>query len=246
MDWKLEHFRLTVFPSQLPADEEAIWRDAIGSEPERETKSREYGVKRYLAEASRLGGVLQLRCQQEEPRLDWFLGAVASISGAAPESPIAGEVGEFYSEIVSLIRNSSRAVGLSASRLAVGAVFLSPVESREVGYQQLDSLIEAVKVDPTTEDFFYRINHPRPGSAYAGTINRLQEWSVAQLNRVNVNLGSGTWSAANPDFLVRLGVDVNTRPTGELIAPSDHERVFNELLGTALNLATLDDMATDE
>lgn len=75
--------------------------------------------------------------------------------------------------------------GFAFKRIAFGTVMVHPVRSKETGYNKLNGLLQSVKIEEGSSDFFYQINKPRISSCIEDlSINRLSKWSVAEMHPV--------------------------------------------------------------
>jgi hypothetical protein len=120
--------------------------------------------------------------------------------------------------------------------LAFGAVLLSPVDTKQLGYQQLNRLLPFIELDTEgISDFLYQINRPRDTTTQIEglQINRLSKWNVATFRQVNFIVGqtSVRTSRRSEVFACRLELDMNTHQdfSGELL-PEQLPEVFNELI----------------
>ncbi len=218
-NWQAESLRLTAFLAPLAElKSEGWWASTIGSEPESRTAKPSRGE---LVEAGTyLDNTLTLSVQPG--RIDWVLApsqaqfenfeVMLKTVGQFP-----GVADAFARAMYVWLKNCPAIV-----RLAYGAVLLEHVESREAGYRLLSKYLPSVKIDESSQDFFYQINRPKPlpNAKDNLIINRLTKWSVmAGLPvRMAFSLGSPpTIGSATiftpPDSMVhacRLELDVST------------------------------------
>lgn len=210
----------------------------MGAEPDQDALLSERGAQTYIAEARHDDVGVQLRVTGGGQRIDWLLGTFAPLSGSAIPNPIAGEVVEFTPALVELAAKHAE-LGLAAARLAVGAVLLHPVGSLEEGYQSLAGFLTGIDILPQSSDFLYRINRPGTSRVVEGLkLNRLSEWSVAQM--LSVTLRPDDLQTSNPqsEFLVRAGIDLNTPPTVDADLRGDlQQQLVGELLEEAMEIS---------
>jgi hypothetical protein len=117
------------------------------------------------------------------------------------------------------------------SRLAFGYILRLPVGSREDGYERISSYLN-FDLDPTSFDFTYQINRPRPSEIVGPdlTINRLARWSVARTMRVEMT-GNHVMHVPRGSFC-RLELDINTAAERVEPLPAQSLReLYDELIG---------------
>ncbi len=196
-------------------------------------------------------GILRQEGQLEDKRLiltsqpgriNWLFAAIEDKEEMA--LPIIGSFDEMF-EVFSplMLRWFESDTCPPLSRLAFGAVLLSPVDAKELGYQQLNGLLPSIELDTEgISDFLYQINRPRDTTLQIEglQINRLSKWSVVTLRQVNFILGqtSVRTSQRQEVFACRLELDMNTHQdfNGELL-PEQLPEVFNELIDLGREIA---------
>jgi hypothetical protein len=91
-------------------------------------------------------------------------------------------------------------------------------------------------------DFLYQVNRYRPSRAFEGiNVNRLEKWSVAQIQLVALNVGSGA-STGQALFFMSLDMDVNTSADFAGQLPRDRiDAIIEDLRAAAEELATTGD-----
>jgi len=99
-------------------------------------------------------------------------------------------------------------------RVAFGSILLAQAPSREAGYEQLQPLVQSLKIDSEMRDLIYRVNWRRiSASAKDLTINRITMFSVVQFKLGRVTISEGGVSAGNmvpTSDLSRLEMDHST------------------------------------
>jgi hypothetical protein len=141
----------------------------------------------------------------------------------------------------------------SIQRVALGAVLLQPVESRQAGYRRIAEYLPAVQIDPEgSSDFLYQINRPTKSAIIPGqALNRLSKWYVAaftpfriqmQLPPPQAQLLPGMLLAGPGIFTCRVEMDLSTSQsyTGEL-PPDQVAQVYNEMVELAKDIANKGD-----
>jgi hypothetical protein len=239
LNWQVENLRLTAFPSpSTPFDLQANWwTDLTGEQPENTEHRARQGILKQ--EGWYQDNLLVLLNQPD--RVNWLF--------AAPEVdeetilPIIGPFDDLLNIFQPLmLRWFELDTCPPLSRLAFGAVLLFPVDTRQLGYQQLDRLLPYVDLSAEgISDFAYQINRPRDANTQIENlrINRLSKWRVFRL-RQHFLTGHNIERVlpAQEVFACRLELDINTHQdfSGEL-PPEQLSEVFDELVNLGREIA---------
>ena len=239
--WEAQTLRVTAFlvdrevPPSTP-----WWDDFIGEPPESEKSRPREGIYRQTGTFE--NGILNLN--RAPGRIDWFY----SNKPSEDEGDIAtlGSLTSAQSEFCTLI-NQWIPVCPPISRLAFGAVLILPVANRKEGYQTLQELLPAVKLDiENSADFFYQINRPRKSTTSSSDleINRLSKWFVQQHMIIGIEIGSRSASVTqhkipeNQTTVCKLELDVNTSPEfARDLDPKERPALFQELVDLSSEIA---------
>ncbi len=217
----------------IPSDSVSWWHQLTGELPEQDTKSPRTGQFHQTGPYN--GGQLQLSGQPG--RIDWTL---------APEAKEIQEfptIGAFEEARISFhdLMHKWLLTASPAARIALGVTLILPVESRDVGYRTVLSLTHLKQDIFDATDLLFQINRPRQSSTGIPNlrINRLSTWSVARLQRLQLQLGSAPRTALSSDqYACRLQLDINTSPEEVTELNSDQMGiVFDELVKLALEIS---------
>ena len=213
--WQVESLRKTYFfPADAEFRHEKLWLHIVGSEP---SERNEKPAARVISESGDWKDH-KLVVGSQPGRVDVLLQAVVS----SPDFPNAGKFEEVAGEFRVL-----QSHGLPrTTRIAFGAVLLSPDESREACYRKLGNYLAHIKIDPASKEFSYSINNPRDSNVLPGAqLNCISKWAALQAQFTVLP------SAAVFDrYAVRLEIDVSTDSTKELPEGVDVAAVFGELM----------------
>ena len=232
--WETESLRTTVFPSpDAPIESQNWWTSVVGESPETEVARVKIGERQIQGVYH--GARLTLRIQPA--RIDWSLTSIPSPE--PPEDfPTVGRFEEtcgYFRELMERWLPMSPPV----NRIALGGIFVLPVETLTDGYKQLAAYLPAVKLDVDgSSDFLYRINRRRTSKTGIQNLqlNRLSTWSVVSMEILTLGPG-GTMKAirgGSPSFACRVELDINTMAEfEEELNPQQSMKIFKELVGTA-------------
>ena len=164
-DWTIERVRLTVFPVEPTELVEGWWAAVSGEAPEKTSTNRRTGE---LREEGPLGDAT-LSLVAKHDRVDWVIRSSAT---PADDSPFV-TVGSYTARIEDLTQIATTWLALESvpplKRLAVGSVLLHEEENSAAGYEQLQSYLPRLDLNPGhSRDLHYRINRPRPSRVLAG------------------------------------------------------------------------------
>ena len=101
----------------------------------------------------------------------------------------------------------------SVVRLAVGAILLHEVDSREIAYKTLDELLASVAIDPEMKELVFRCNWPVESKVVAGLmVNRITSWSALRATRNLLQVTGESFNVVSGPELhaVRLEIDHST------------------------------------
>jgi hypothetical protein len=209
---------------------------------EPETRISQPRIATLQEEGPFQGGVLTLKI--EPLRIEWLLGKSTETLAEEDTLPVLGRLIETLPEFKALMTRWLAVPDVPpVNRLALGAVLLQPVDTRQEGYRRLSSYLRAVHVDPeTSSDFFYQINRRRPSRTGVANlnINRLSKWSSSLAMRRMIVAGPGGVSiaAAQEFHACRLELDINTAP--EFPGPLPNEiraGLLDEFVDLSLEIA---------
>lgn len=208
--WEAERLRITVFltpAAPLPSAE--LWEQVVGEAPDKKVEQPRIGVMQ--CEGPFASGKLVLRVQPA--RIDWLYVPSDEINIESSIPPVVGSFDDAMEEFTPRMKQWLR-TNSDVQRLAFGPSLDLFVNDHECGYQRLNSLLTAVEVDPTTSDFRYQINRPRPAESVPGDmrINRLSNWSVRAWKVVPVTPQGMNLSGAGvtAKYGCHLDLDINT------------------------------------
>lgn len=244
--WHVEQLRMTSIWARKGA---SVVRDAgeffvsvLGEPPQNESIQRRGPEPLVAAESPYGDGYVTLRHQAN--RYDWLLSAVPQLD--PPGGLLAfGQFRQAIEAMETLLQAGAMEASRPATRIAFGGVLLHPVPTLEEGYEFLNKMLPGVEVDPAgSQDFMYRINRRRDAGSADVPINRLCEWSVAQVLEQEILLGpSASIQDGDVTFLARLRLDINTAPEFEGDFSGDIKlRLFRELMALGEELATSGDV----
>lgn len=228
-EWYANSLRLTAFYRDQPSGFDTIFRDITGQPPESDDHRPREVIRRQIG-PYRNG---QLEVVTNPIRVD-----IVVVPKAQPTDAVSILIGPYEQELghfAEIAHSWLASTALRITRLAFGAVFLSPEESRKAAYLSLGSLLPFLPLDPeTTSELIYRVNHPRPSRVLGPDhkLNRLTTWA-AILARAFIMPGgapSGAVSLSDEHF-VRLEVDNSTR--ADQIDPLPKEQlvpIYDELV----------------
>ena len=236
--WQPGLFRLSVFPSPVAQiGEPTWWSDLVGEQPEKRTSQPRTGGFRDEGEYE--GNKLVLSVQPL--RIDWMLVPQEDV----PPTANFLTLGTFSECLPKFSRLMNRWFQMeecpTVQRLAFGAVVFLPVESLQIGYQQLSAYLPFEMDWTNATDFNYQINRRRDSVSEIPDlkINRLSKWSVGSVILSDITLAPGSTRANALQHLYgcRLELDINTSPEflGE-ITREQLPQIFQELtdLGTEI------------
>jgi hypothetical protein len=236
--WFSQVLRFTAFPTpDAQLGDVTWWLELTGGQPETRTSQPRRGA--LQEEGSLQRGVLTLKI--EPLRIDWLMGQSTETIIQEDTLPVLGRFTDTLPEFTHLMRRWLALPSIPPmSRLALGAILLQPVDTREEGYRRLRSYLNAVQVDPeSSSDLLYQINRARPSRTEIPDlrINRLSKWSVALTIRRAITAGLGGVSIATAEEIraCRLELDVNTAP--DYVGQIPRDRLV-ELLDEFVSLGT--------
>ena len=245
LDWQVENLRLTAFPSPSVQFnlETNWWADLMGVPPENSILQARQGILRQEGQLEDKRLTLTIH----PDRINWLVAA--SEVEEAIALPVIGPFEEMLSIFLPLMfRWFESDTCPPLSRLAFGAILLSPIDSKQLGYQQLDRLLPSVELDTEgISDFLYKINRPRATTTQIEElqINRLSTWSVATLRQVNFIMGQTVSASQRSEvFACRLELDINTNQDfNDELQPVQLPEIFNELVDFGREIAREGDVS---
>ena len=244
LEWQVETLRLTALsPSSDLGEAEDHWGQVVGGEPE-STETRK-GMMTKLAGPFH---ERQLSLIIRPDRLDWLISSLVG-----PESaPGVHTAGEFVATLETMKEVVAKWADWEGcpplGRIALGAVLLSPTESRESGYRQLQPYLPKVTLDASiSSDFSYQINRRRRAESLRSglEINRLSKWSVVffQIGALVLSGGRGKNVVGSEEHACRLELDVNTALEFEGEFPREEvPGIFDYLCALAVEISKEGDL----
>lgn len=241
-NWLAETVRCTVFPVDPEADV-PDWQEIAGAPPEARDGQPRLGVSNERGVCGDDGGQLFLETIPGRIHL--------RISREVSQGVVLPTLGAAVAELRAFDQPWLLALP-RLSRVAFGAVLLRPIESRQEGYELLDSYLPAVSVDAeNSQDFLYRINRPRHldvGENHTIRVNRLSTWSVRRLEGMLITGGGGQpkqIQTISTEYHLRLELDINTPAEEAAQFPADPEQlvgVFDVLVALGEEIADQGEM----
>jgi hypothetical protein len=246
LDWQVRNLRVTAFPGPSAQfnQEPNWWAELMGEPPE---TSLRQSRREILEQEDHLeNGRLSLTVQPN--RINWLFSAIIDEEEIAV--PIIGPFEETLGIFLPLME---RWLQLDTcpplSRIAFGTILLFPVDSQQIGYQQLNELLPSITLDPEEDvsDFSYQINRPRNTITQVEDlrINRLSKWQVSTIRYASLIVGqtSTRESSAQALSACRLELDINTHQDFNSEFRSEHLLiVFNELVDLGREIARQGDV----
>ena len=247
--WRAQLFRATAYTTKNYGVEASKWWDnVVGEPPESKTEK----LKESILSLEGPCGPYRLLLNCTLHRIDWILAGELKLDQEMPEIPNLGDytvVLKFFSDRLSPWFNSAPPV----LRLAFGPVLVIPVDDKVSGYKAIQRYLPSLKLDAeASSDLLYQINRPRQSNVVTDlTINRLQKWSVARLQRfamsAEVGLQLQLLQAATyePAFNgCRLELDINTSADVTEPLPAKSVRpLYEELVHLATEITDRGDIA---
>jgi|688.fasta_scaffold369657_2 hypothetical protein len=216
--WQAQLLRFTAFTNMnFESMLQQWWSTVVEEDPDKIDVQPKLKLSIYQS-AFNSGRLL---LQVQPGRIDWVYIAEDS---APTEFPTLG----VYSSVMPLFKNTiSKWMRVNEvpelSRLAYGAVLVSPVSSKKEAYLQLAQFMPTVNIDTdNSTDFFYQINRPRTVNDVK--INRLSKWSAVTAMLLPLN---------QIKIASQLELDINTSPDR---TDSITVQEFNSLLETLIEL----------
>jgi len=243
-EWLAESLRLTAFLKTQPSlDLSGSWKALVENEPDAvEAKPKE---RLILESGSFCEATLTFKYMPF--RVDWMVH---------PSDKAVGEpypnVGRFVEGIQPFLELMKKwLVGApELTRLAFGAVLVSPVSGHDEGYTKLSKYLP-FDVDLTARNFRYQVNRRRasrlnlPGLE----INRLSNWSCRErrMTAVMAQLAPSGLTTLREDspssFAMRLDLDINTVPEyPNSLGPRNLADLFSEFVDLAAEIAEKGDV----
>lgn len=224
--WRIQALRLTTFHMSLEGvDLPSMYRSVLDRDPETEVRQREG----YQSEGAFQTGkmILVVPNLVGMRRVDWL---ATQLSGE--EAPLLGESLRLFIDTLRPWLTQSPPV----RRLAAGAVLVTPVRTKAIGYGQLQAYLPAVTIDPVrSTDLLYQINRPRDTATPVEglVINRLSKWQVPVVVDVDFVGLAPTISAAQNE-VCQVELDINTSPQFTQDLPREHLGAIIDELAAAI------------
>jgi hypothetical protein len=233
--WLSESTRLTVFREAIDVDSLGQWwAQFVGHPVERDEAKPMEGFRRIEGEMPGLHEQrARLSLAAQVGRVDWHMRAKDVTPLALPAiGPFPGVVEQF----IELGRKWIAEASIETRRIALGAILVLPVESREEGYSRMSSLLR-IDLPTDASDFTFRINRPVASKVLDDlTLNRLMTWGIVQLSALSLD-GSGEIPGSRT-LACRLEMDISTQAGREEALPLAAEGpIFDELWNIAKEIA---------
>lgn len=244
--WLVGYLRMTTFIPDLSTEaavENTWWGETIGSKPEDERIDRQRWVKEQKGTLN--GNHLVMVSQSG--RVDWTFEAVEEGSNEGSELHALGSMSDNTLEPFVKFVKKWLSVCPPANRLAFGAILGIPVADAQTGYEEIQSYLQSVQLNPqTTSDFFYQINRPKEINVRSNImINRLSMWSVALAGNVRVTVDPTASKASvykRGQHICRLEFDINTVSLEDTVSGDDAYAIFHELVEHGQEIAKKGDV----
>ena len=242
--WQVKQLRGTVFllPEADLVESADWWHNALGEEPEDETRRPREGILRQQGAFHHR--LLTLQCQPD--RVDWLL----EVQPQSPPPAGTSATAEFFDILLKWLP-----VCPPAHRLAMGTILTRPVENAQDGYRDIAPFLPAVQIDPeNSSDFLYQINRRRASTTIPGLrINGVTKWGVSRFETLTgsiaVNISgdqepaTGTLSLESlAELNTTLELDINTVPSSELIPTNTLPLLFREFIALGNDIAEKGDV----
>lgn len=245
-EWEAVNLRLTAFAYQVDPVPAAAgtWARVVGSEPDKQTSRPKTGE--LAEEGAFQTGVLNFNTQPG--RLEWRLSPAQQqnlIPFTIPTLSSVENVLEPFREITSRWLSE---LTIPIRRLAFGAQFVLPAESREHSYRRLALYLPAINLDPKSEDFTYQINRPRNSVILPDIkVNRLSKWAgvVFRITSVVSDLTEllTDVNTLNASYFCIVDEDINTAAERKEPLPQDNLlALYDELIANGMELLTEGDV----
>lgn len=221
--WKTEFLRLTTFHAAVDlVDTKGWWRALTGTEPDSIVDKPKGGERAEIGNFEEWQLVLQVQTRPES-RVDWMAGGLTEIDENQDSPLLDTRLPLFIDPLKKWLGTTCP----ETKRLALGAVVILDVSTREEGYRTCSNYLE-FDLDPKAFDFNYQINRKRSSGVLSDVvINRLSRWSVGARQTGRINLQSGEGEMGPKQSHCRLELDINTDPETTKVLP--HHRL-NDLL----------------
>jgi hypothetical protein len=232
LDWTTEQLRLSAFSDHPVTATERDWQTITGQE-EAENRTAIAGGKMFSG--SFQGGTLSLA--YSGLRIDVILNATLRETTDAPELPSVGLWKDASISFRDTVKKWLEHTTVPIVRLALGAILVHQVDSRESAYKALDELLFSVAADPKMRELLFRCNWPVESKVVPGLmINRITAWAAvrAAASRLQVTGESFNVSPGPELNAARLEIDHNTDQANS--KPFDKAQlvaIFEELLQLA-------------
>ena len=240
--WKANTVRFTAFPTKVfEVSARSRWRELLNEDPQQSSWDR---VQQQFAESGLVGDA-QLVMTMALGRFDLLYAPPdgATLLPETGEIPTIGEAGPCLTRLCGIAKSAIRSLP-ELSRIAVGAIVILPVSSRENGYAQLGAYLPAVVLDPVgSTDFGYQINRRRDSTTIRELpINRVGKWSVMSTRALSF-LERGAVIGERRGYACRLELDINTAPENTTaIAPQALPDLIEECRGLLLEIVEKGDV----
>lgn len=214
-EWQAESLRLTLFLGiGEQVREQKWWSELLG------TEAAAVNIRREIGQRQEIGAYdddRQLVLSIGQDRVDWRL-TPPSTAGELGRVPNVGQYPSAAEDFSKLMLDWFKLDSCpSASRLAFGAILITPVEDVQAGYRQISEYTSLNINTQNASDFLYQINRARDAKSVSGVkINRLSKWSVSSMRWVSGRFYKGMVTAipftGTQALNCRLELDINTVP----------------------------------
>ena len=213
--WRANQLQLVVFPVAAPVEiDETWWQDTTGQEAVETTKRRT-----ETTIVGSFGDDTNLIVTADLARIIWTLAPKVDAENPPFGFPTVGLFPDSRDAFAGLMRRWMVMHCPQIRRIAFTGLLMREAGSHEDAYRLLQPYLRrAVRIDPESTDFTYRINRPRR-SRVAGfdlRINRLSTWQAAKYSMYAGAVlpgGEGRGAPFVPTrsgFGIMLQFDVNT------------------------------------
>lgn len=178
-----------------------------GSEPDSIVDKPKGGERAEIGSFGEWQLVLQVQTRPES-RVDWVAGGLTA-TDENPDSPLLDTRLPLF---IDPLKEWLRMACPETKRLALGAIVMLDVNSKEDGYRTCSDYL-GFDLDPKSFDFNYQINRKRSSIVLPDVlINRVTRWSIGVRQPGTIDLRSGEGEMGQKKYHCRVELDINTDP----------------------------------
>jgi hypothetical protein len=237
-EWHPLNLQLIVFPTDPPAAIQKDWWEQFTHERPSETRQ-----KRIERIDTGLYNDLKLTVTADLQKIAWIIEMQSQVDELPGTLPTLGSYPDIRDRFLNMMTPWLERGCPEIKRLAFTGALTQPVQGHESGYRRLAQYLPAVQIDPSSNDFHYRINRKKSSAWIPGLmLNRLNMWSLARFRfevQAQVLFESPPAGVLREEHWVcMLQLDVNTDAERMEPLPRDMlSKLFHELVGKATEIA---------